>query len=113
MQCAQLLLRGGCSLEPLQEALGSFPGIAAFLDLEGCNKRVWAVCTGQAGAPEWTPATHAYYPPRFRAAVRALLLAAHCQQRQQAAMAQVLGVRELLEAISAKVLSLQPLHELW
>ena len=33
------------------------------------------MCCGEAPAPGWSTATHAFYPPRFKAAVQQLLFA--------------------------------------
>jgi hypothetical protein len=43
------------------------------------------VCCGEVPAPGWSTATHAFYPPRFKAAVQQLLFAAAAQQRRAGA----------------------------
>lgn len=46
---------------------------------------VWAVCCGKVPVPGWSTATHAFCPPRFKAAVQQLLFVAAAQQRRAGA----------------------------
>ncbi|KAL4439811.1 hypothetical protein ABPG75_002812 [Micractinium tetrahymenae] len=108
--CAGLLRRAGFELRALQEAAAAHPALAAALELEGRNRRVYAVCRGELAGPGWCPATHAFYPDRFRAGVRALLLAAHRLRHRQPAISQVLALSELQDAMLRRVARL--LHEL-
>jgi len=119
LQCAQLLVQGGCRPPKLDSpasvstsvSTSVFAFVSASLDLEGRNRRVWAVCTGKEATPGWSPAMHPFFPPRFRAAVQTLLLAAHRQRRRWPAVAEALGVWELWEPIM--VCASQHVHELW
>lgn len=111
MQCAQLLRHEGFGAQLLEQAMAKHPGIRSILQLDVRNRQVWAVCTGAEEAPAWSPATHAFYPTRFRAALRTLLLAAHRQRRRQPAIAEVLSLPELRAVVMAH--ATQPVGSLW
>ncbi|KAL4439814.1 hypothetical protein ABPG75_002815 [Micractinium tetrahymenae] len=87
--CAEVMRLAGFAprkLRVLQETVAANPALATALELEGRNRRVYAVCRDEETGPSWCPATHAFYPATFRARVHALLLAAHRLRRSQPAI---------------------------